>query len=164
MVGFTERELAESYFRAADILARRTLRRREDARELVNPLLFVYRQGVELYFKAIVQPVKRDHNLTTLLSAFRQHVRARYSEELPEWFTEPVAELAKYDPFADVFRYSESRSRRLADEGELWVDVARLRRRMALVEWAFRRALVADECGLGDLNAIVPPPRGARID
>jgi hypothetical protein len=160
MIGFGERDLADSYFTAANALVGRVRKRKVDGRDLVNPILFLYRQGVELYLKAIVQPVKRNHDLAALFEAFRHHVQSRYAQELPEWFTGAISELARYDPYADVFRYAESRARRLANEGEFWVDLTKLRRHMRFVQWALVRTLTADEHGLRDLNVMVPPPRG----
>jgi hypothetical protein len=160
MIGFGEQDLADSYFTAANALVGRVRKRRQEGRDLINPVLFLYRQGVELYLKAIVQPVRRNHDLAALLDAFRQHVHSRYTENPPEWMTAAISELATYDPYADVFRYAESRSRRLANEGEFWVDLTKLRRHMRFVQWAFRRTLIADEYGLRDLNVMAPPPRG----
>lgn len=160
MIGFSEEDLAESYFAAADALVGRVRKRRHEGRDLVNPILFLYRQGIELYLKAIVQPAKRDHDLAALLAAFRQHVHQRYTADLPQWLTDAVSELARYDPKADVFRYAEPRSRRLEGEGEFWVDLTKLRRHMRFVKWAFARTLTADKFGLRDLNAMAPRPRG----
>jgi hypothetical protein len=114
MIDFSEQDLAESYFTAADALVGRVRKRRQYGRDLINPVLFLYRQGIELYLKAIVRPAKRNHDLAALLAAFRQHIRHRYTENLPGWLTGAVSELATYDPYADAFRYAESRSRRLA--------------------------------------------------
>jgi hypothetical protein len=163
MIGFSKQEMAESYFAAADALVGRVRKRKQDGRDLVNPALFLSRQGIELYFKAIVQPTKRTHDLVALLGAFRRHIRERYKESVPEWLADTVLELARYDPHSDLFRYAGSRSRRLEQEGEFWVDLVRVRRHMRFVKWAFERTLAAESFGLRDLNAMVPPPRGRPI-
>jgi hypothetical protein len=168
MIGFDEEDLAESYFDAADALVGRVRKRKQEGRDLINPILFLYRHGVELYLKAIVRPEKRNHDLTALLAAFRRHVEKRYKETLPEWLIGAVSELARYDPHSDVFRYPESRSRRLDSEGEFWVDLSRARRHMRFVRWVFKRVKIADKLKLGDvgrsgrrdLDLMAPRPPG----
>lgn len=159
MARFTEREIAEAYFNAADVVVDRVLvDGQQDGYEVVNPALFLYRHGVEVYLKAIVKPAKLNHDLVKLLEGFREHVRQRYNEDLPTWLTAPVIELATYDPGSDAFRYSEPRAGRLRHIDEVWVDLGKLQKRMRMIRWALERTIVADQFGLRDLSAMVPNP------
>jgi hypothetical protein len=158
VVEFSNRDLANFYFNAGDTLIARVSERKQDGMDVVHPALFLYRHGIELFLKAIVRPINLNHNLGPLLTQFAQYVLDRYQANLPRWFHETVSELAKYDPKADAFRYAEPRSTRLRDEGEVWVDLGLVQRRMSLVRWVFERTLTAEDFGLRDLDALVPNP------
>src|SRR5687768_9291483 len=69
MGGCDDRELADSYFVAADALVESVLADRDSlrTRELVAPTMYLYRHGIELFLKLIVRPKKPDHNLDRLL-------------------------------------------------------------------------------------------------
>ena len=155
MSGYSDESLAPAYFSAGAALIDHVLEGDERGQDFVCPILYLYRHGIELYLKVIVQPSVRNHGLGSLLEGFCRHVRERYKEDVPAWVTRPITELAKFDPASD-FRYGRSRSQRLANEGEFWVDLKALKRTMALIEYAFRRTVVADSCGLDDLDHIVP--------
>lgn len=148
MSGYDERDLAESYFLAGDTLTAVVADHKQDARELVNPVLYVYRHGIELYLKCILQPRadERDHNLGALLERFCQHVRDRYGEQVPTWVTEPISEFITYDPASTVFRY-DAMGTRLQNAGEFWVDLPTARATMGRLRRAFRRVIVADDTG-----------------
>jgi hypothetical protein len=146
-----DRELAESYFRAAGLLVVDILAGRERGQDLVSPVMYLYRHGIELYLKHIVQPPERNHNLGSLLEGFCTHIRSRYNEKVPVWITRTVSELADFDPGSDLFRYGETkpikRSLRVANHGEFWVDLRAIRKDMDRIAEAFRRVAIADETG-----------------
>lgn len=145
-------DLCESYFLAADTLIEAVLDGSSQAYELIYPIMYSYRHGVELYLKGIVPRAPRNHDLAALLAAFCAHVESRYGEKVPTWLTGPVSELAAYDPTSDVFRYELTRNRRLQNEGEFWIDLPVLRRHMDRIQAVFRRVMSADMTGE------IPPP------
>lgn len=148
MCGYDEQQMAESYFVAGDALIGAVLDGQRDGCDMINPVMYVYRHGIELYLKAIVQPAVRDHNLASLLEHFCRHVRARYREPVPRWITKPVSELASYDRGSDIFRYETDRSGRyFPTDGEAWVDLRTVRKTMAFLLFAFRRVWIADQTG-----------------
>lgn len=151
MCGYGAEDLAESYFLAGDTLVDSVVNGTSSAREVVNPVLYVYRHGIELYLKTIVRPAVKTHRLGSLLSAFQEHVRQKYGEGVPSVITLPIAALAKYDRRSDVFRYETDRDGKnhqpLGDDGEFWVDLPALKRSMAILRRSFRRVLWADRAG-----------------
>jgi len=151
MVGYGEQDLAESYFLAGDMLIAGVAKGDADARELLNPVMFVYRHGIELYLKCIVRPARKNHSLSALLEAFCHHVRKGYGETVPAVVTKPISEFAKYDQRSDVFRYATDREGKthepLQYDGEFWIDLPALRAAMAVLRYSFRRVLWADRAG-----------------
>jgi hypothetical protein len=148
MCGYDEQQMAESYFAAGDSLISAVLDGQRDGRHMINPVMYVYRHGVELYLKCIVRPSVRDHNLASLLERFCRHVRARYREPIPRWVTKPISELAAYDPGSDTFRYDTDRDGRyFQTDGESWVDLRTVRKEMSRLLFAFRRVWTADQAG-----------------
>ena len=148
MCGYDEQELAESYFAAGDALVQSVLDGKHDGRNMINPVMYVYRHAIELYLKCIVQPPVRNHNLASLLERFCQHVRERSQEPIPAWITKPISELAAYDRGSDVFRYESDRDGRyFPTGGESWVDLRSVRAQMARLLFAFRRVWRADATG-----------------
>jgi hypothetical protein len=145
MCRYGDQDLAESYFRAGSALITAVLENKEPAYDLINPVMYVYRHGLELYLKCIVRPSELNHNVASLLEAFCQHIRDRYGETVPPWITKPISEFAKYDPGSDVFRYEKTRVSRLHNEGEFWIDLVSLRRKLEKIRVAFSRVLRADE-------------------
>jgi hypothetical protein len=140
-------DLGDSYFLAGEALIESVLSRQNHGYELIYPIMYTYRHGVELYLKAIVSPAPRHHDLAALLGAFRAHIESRYGEKVPAWLANPISELATYDPASDVFRYEQTRHQRLQNEGEFWVDLRALRDRMDRVRVAFRRVMSAEITG-----------------
>jgi hypothetical protein len=165
MAGYDDESLASSYFLAGEALIDHVLSYGEQGQELICPILYLYRHAIELYLKVILQPTDRDHSLGSLFDAFCKHVSSTYKERVPVWVTKPVTQLAEYDPGSDLFRYGQtrppSRTQRLINEGELWVDLRSLKRIMAKVEFVFRRVHVADQIGIE--NVITVQPRSSSV-
>lgn len=148
MCGYGEQDLAASYFLAGDTLIGAVLEHREGrGQDLIAPVMYLYRHGIELYLKCIVKPAERDHNLGALLEGFCRHVRRRYGEQVPSWITKPVSEFIRYDPASLIFRYEATHGRGILDGGEVWVDFPSLKKRMTRLHKAFRRVLTADVTG-----------------
>ena len=155
-----DRELAESYFRAAELLVKDILAGRERGQDLVSPVMYLYRHAIELYLKHIVSPPQRNHSLGSLLEGFCEHIRSKYGEKVPAWVTRPISELATFDPGSDLFRYGQTRpidrSLRVANHGEFWVDLRAISKDMDRIAELFRRVAIADETGE------IPPARIRR--
>jgi hypothetical protein len=111
MGGYDDRELADSYFLAADALVETALVDRDSkrTRELVAPTMYLCRHGIELFLKLIVRPKKPDHSLDRLLGRLRRLVRIRYKQELPDPIAEAIVEFCRYDPHAVIFRFATDR-------------------------------------------------------
>ena len=152
MIGYGRRELADSYFMAGETLIVAVLEDKEEARSVINPILFLYRQSIELYLKCIVKVSTRTHSLSALLEGFITHVSATYNEAVPRWITEPVSEFAKFDPVSDVFRYADGANEILQSQGEFWIDLRSLRVCMRQLRIGLTRVIVAEETGR------IPPP------
>jgi len=160
MCGYDNDSLAAQYFRAGSALVKHVLSSGERGQDMIGPILYLYRHGVELYLKVILKPEKPSHNLGSLLDAFCRHIRERYNQQVPKWVTRPISELAQADPGSDLFRYGDSRSRPALDEGgEYWIDLRVLSRIMLELEYAFERVLVAEEFGLEYLKTTFRGPR-----
>jgi hypothetical protein len=165
MTGYDDESLAGSYFLAGEALIDCVLSNGERGQELICPILYMYRHGIELYLKVIVKPTDRNHSIGSLFDAFCKHVSSTYKERVPVWVTKPVTQLAEYDPGSDLFRYGQSRpssrTQRLINTGELWVDLRILKRIMAKVEFVFRRVHIADQFGIE--NVITVQPRSGSV-
>jgi len=151
MIGYGDEDLAESYFLAGDTLIAAIANGEADGRELVNPVMYVYRHGIELYLKCIVRPEQKNHSLGSLLDAFCRHIREGYGEAVPAVITKPISEFAKYDQRSDVFRYETDRNGKthepLGYDGEFWIDLPSMKASMAVLRRSFRRVLWADRAG-----------------
>jgi hypothetical protein len=161
MGGYDDRELADSYFLAADALVETALADRDSmrTRQLVAPTMYLYRHGIELFLKLIVRPKKPDHSLDRLLGRLRRLVRIRYKQELPDPIADAIVEFCRYDLHAVIFRFATDKKGRQArgkfESGEVWIDLRAAKTRMALVRYGLRRCLIAEEMG-GQI-----PPGGA---
>jgi hypothetical protein len=151
MIGYGDEDLAESYFLAGDTLIAAIANGDADGRELVNPVMYVYRHGIELYLKCIVQPEEKNHSLGSLLDAFCRHILEGYGETVPPVITKPIYEFATYDQRSDVFRYETDRNGKnhepLGCDGEFWIDLPSLKTSMEVLRRSFRRVLWADRAG-----------------
>jgi len=151
MCGFSDQNIADSYFLAGDTLVAALLSGNERGQDLVNPIMFLYRHGIELYLKVIVQPVDRNHSLGSLLEGFCKHVREQYQQKVPVWLTRPITELATFDPGSDLFRYEKTfppkYSQRIQNGGEFWIDLKAISETMKHIRKAFRRVIIADATG-----------------
>jgi hypothetical protein len=125
--------LASSFKLAGDALVDSAVAT-DNAYELVYPILYSYRHAVELYLKAILPSGAKKHSLAQLLNLVRRHVTWLGVSELPMWFQSLALELDDFDPRSTAFRYGEDGvvSRKTGDEGEFWMDLQHLRKR---VDW-----------------------------
>ena len=143
---------------AGGMLIDQVLQTGEGGQEVICPILYVYRHGIELYLKVITQPADRNHSIGSLLDGFCQHVYEKWGQRVPVWISRPISQLAQYDPNSDLFRYGQTRrssvSQRLKNSGEFWVDLNSLKRTMSNIEYAFQRVLVVDREGREGLRRL----------
>jgi hypothetical protein len=159
MSGYDDQSLAHSYFVAGEMLIEKVLKSGERGQEVICPILYLYRHGIELHLKVLMKPAKLNHSISSLLDAFSLHVQSKYGEQVPTWLTDPVGQLAKFDPNSDLFRYGTTKKPEvmqwLANTGEYWIDLRKLGKTMSLVEQAFIRVGVAEVEGLEGLKRFV---------
>jgi len=159
MTGYDDESLAQSYFMAAAMLIEKVLEAGERGQEVICPVLYLYRHGVELHLKSIVKPLKLNHNLGSLLEAFCKLIKEKYGEVVPLWLTTPISQLAEFDPNSDLFRYGSTKdpavAKKLTNSGEFWVDLQKLKKTMSKVEMAFARVKVAETQGLEGLTRFI---------
>ncbi|MBK7402417.1 MAG: hypothetical protein IPJ34_40835 [Myxococcales bacterium] len=110
----------------------------ENIHEVTLPVLFLYRQALELRLKYAVQPAKLDHDLDGLAGTLDELLLARRGVGLPQQLLERVREIARFDPRADAFRFS-CKTKKGALDGvhfpeEVWVDLVHLRAEMNWVD------------------------------
>jgi len=147
MCGYDVEDLADSYFQAGGILIDTVSNGSSTGREVINPVMYVYRHGLELYLKCAVGSDTRTHDLETLLNRFCHQIREQYHEEVPTWITTPISEFATYDRGSDVFRYENTKHLTLQVNGEFWIDLPSLKKIMARLRWALRRVIIANRTG-----------------
>ncbi|PBB34341.1 hypothetical protein [Mesorhizobium sp. WSM3882] len=97
--------LAEEYFAAANELIDAILEKRVEDYRNGNAALLLYRHSCELLLKAALPQHKRNHDLVSLATSFREMVRKQYNEEVPDWIVSRMHELAAIDPKSSSFRY-----------------------------------------------------------
>ncbi len=102
-------ELARQYFEAADLLLE-TIKQRGESEDytLANPALFLYRHSLELMLKAIVGTSVKGHSLAALADEFETFVREKFQQQVPNWLTARLREIAAVDPNSTAFRYAEN--------------------------------------------------------
>jgi len=123
-------ELAQAYKLAADVVIDHAReQRRVEAYEIAYPALYLYRQCIELYLKAIVPTKDRpDHDLVKLITRFAGVVSSQLAERVPESFLEHLLEFAARDPNGTAFRFADERaSAHVLRQDEGWVELASLR-------------------------------------
>lgn len=135
--------LAASFKRAGDALLAAALSQ-DLANELLYPVLYNYRHALELYLKAAVAPTRRSHDFRGLVKLFRCVVFERLGVEVPGWILDRLNEFHDVDARSTTFRYPEAgvvlESGRL--QGEVWVDLHRLKLVMTHLEEAFASVLI----------------------
>lgn len=132
--------LANNFRMAGDILIQRGLEH-FGAYELLYPVLYNYRHAIELYLKAIVKPVKRNHDLAGLMNQFKNLLKERHNVNVPTWFENVIEEFNKFDPDSTTFRYPGQTN---ASE-ELMVNLPELQKIMSIISDSFHRGLLAEK-------------------
>jgi hypothetical protein len=140
--------LADAYKLAGDMLVRHAMSEAEPY-ELVYPVLFNYRHGLELYLKILVESEKT-HNFAHLTNQLESYVKHKYRQELPRWFIKRLRDFHEFDHKGTAFRYDDVKIRKIDSEydseyDELWIDFPYLLNVMEEIQIIFHRLIKASK-------------------
>jgi hypothetical protein len=125
MSSTTKQDLAQHYFQAANLLISAIKRDELEDYKLAHPVLFLYRHSIELTLKSLIEwmntPNVWGHDLVSLSEMFANAVRSKFGQEVPNWITSRIKEIAAIDPNSTAFRYDS-----VLPEGELHVSLTHL--------------------------------------
>ncbi len=124
-------DVALSYKTAGDYLVDTALTN-DDVSDLICPIINNYRHATELYLKAIAPVRKKRHDLSSLLSKFKELLKAEFKTDLPIWFEDVILVFNEFDPKGTTFRYGGDCM------GEVWVDIIRLKKKMDWLAKTFK--------------------------
>lgn len=146
----TMASLAEEYFDAGDLILEAIKRDDIEDYKLANAALFLFRHAAELILKAGLGQFDRTHDLSRLADAFAAFVKKDHNENVPQWITDRLKELAAIDPGSLAFRYGEYcdplDKESISLNGEIYVDLWHLQAAMK----ALKAALVPTVTGISD--------------
>ena len=146
-------QLGQQYFDAAYLLTESIRLGEWEDHRLGNPVLYLFRHSIELFLKAALGGSAKTHNLADLARQFRAFVKEEFDNELPDWISSRLNELAAIDPNSTAFRYSQNYERSsktdVPVEGEFHIDVAHLQSAMMALNSAIVGLIAAIACGEG---------------
>jgi predicted nucleotidyltransferase len=130
---------ADSYKRAADHLVKEAIRKHKEQDSLIYPILFLYRQHIELQMKYIIRtwyrrrkneaPNYMHHNLERLWQGCREIIEEAWpsgdSDDV-DIVEEVIHELAEADPGSFTFRYPIDTNDEPVIEEETFIDLRNL--------------------------------------
>ena len=135
--------LAEAYWWAAEELIEPALRSGE-AWRYIYPILFLIRHALELYLKAIVNPPNLNPQLGPLVAELGRVLESRFQQKLPPEIRTDLEMLARIDQAGTSFRYTTVKGKLGVSwnvlEGEYWLPLENLRRRMAVIFKGLKKA------------------------
>lgn len=148
-------EMADQYFRAANLLINRIDQQEVADYEVAYPVLFLYRHALELVMKCILGGGSH-HRLDALAGDLVTFVKKKHGQVVPAWITKRLHELAKIDPTSEAFRYGEDKyhgkgNGRTGIRPETYVRVSELRDELNSLYRALRRALIIQQGGPSDM-------------
>ena len=124
--------LADSYKIAGDMLVDAALSN-DETYGLICPVIYNYRHATELYLKATIDRIKKDHNLHWLLQEFKKFLKFEFDTTLPEWFEGVIFVLNDFDPKGTTFRYGGD------CPSEVWVDIMHMKTLMGWMAESFKK-------------------------
>ena len=128
--------VADAFICAAEELIQPAIRSGE-AWRFTYPILFLVRHAIEIYLKAILKPQKLNHQLGPMVAELKERLRAVARRKLREDITNDLEALARIDPTGTSFRYTTIKDKHGVSwvplEGEYWMPLGNLRRRMAVI-------------------------------
>ncbi len=128
--------LADSYKLAGDMLVDAALSK-DEADELLCPVIFNYRHATELYMKAIITKHKKKHDLLPLLQQFKDLLREKFNTLPPDWFVNMILAFNDFDPGGTTFRYGGPGA--FTSHDEAWVDLEHVKKIMGWLAESFQR-------------------------
>ena len=132
----TKQDLGQQYLEAANLLISAIKRDELEDYKLAHPVLFLYRHSIELTLKSLIEwmdtPNVWGHDLASLADMFAQAVRTKFGQDVPNWITTRIKEIAAMDPNSTTFRYGV-----VPADGELHVSLAHLQEAMEVLNAAF---------------------------
>jgi len=123
--------VANQYMLASDQLVSWALQNQR-AYDVILPVLFLCRHGLELRLKHLVRPAKLTHDLVALTSALDEELKTSGFGGLTSEFVSRVGEFHLFDERADAFRFHAAKATKgLPPKAhfpeEIWVDLAYIR-------------------------------------
>jgi hypothetical protein len=116
--------LEDSYKLSGDMLVDAALSA-DEVYELICPVIYNYRHATELYMKATLVPIKKNHDLLWLLQEFKKLLKSEFDTVLPDWFENIILAFNDFDPNETTFRYGSFSS--FSQCGEVWVDIVHMK-------------------------------------
>ena len=157
-MGVIERgDMADQYFRAANLIVGQIQQRNVADFEIAYPVLYLYRHAMELILKTILSKEVSHHRLDALADDFVNFAQDKYRERVPQWVTHRLKELAKIDPTSQALRYGEdkyqSKEKPTGIPAETYVRVLELHEEMNRLYRVLSHvlAVVRRDAGLGSL-------------
>jgi len=102
-------DMADQYLRAANLIVDQIQKRQVADLDIAFPVLFLYRHAMELILKTILANQANHHRLDALADDFTRFAKEKYAEDVPQWITRRLKELARIDPTSQAFRYGEDK-------------------------------------------------------
>jgi len=131
---FSLEEIADQYFRAANLLVDSIKNKSSVDYELAYPVLYLYRHAIEIRLKSLMGSTSTHHRLDTLSGDLVKFARTRFQQEVPTWVTKLLRELAGIDPTSQAFRYGEDKygdgNRQMSVPYETYVRLSELHERL----------------------------------
>jgi hypothetical protein len=127
--------LADSYKLSGDMLVDAALSA-DEVYELICPVIYNYRHATELYMKATLVPIKKNHDLLWLLQEFKKLLKSEFDTVLPDWFENIILAFNDFDPNETTFRYGGFSS--FSQCGEVWVDIVHMKTLMGWLAESFQ--------------------------
>ncbi|MDB6117207.1 MAG: uncharacterized protein JWO08_988 [Verrucomicrobiaceae bacterium] len=122
------------YKRAGDLLIEQAMADVVDRRNVIYPILFCYRQSIELFLKQIITDFgtpkeKLNHDLDTLWKQFLgiADERSNGGSEVLSAVQQIVLDMHEADKKADGFRFATDRKQNPFEFGDRGIDLANLR-------------------------------------
>lgn len=124
--------IGKAYRLAAENLTEAAIKSGE-GHEICYPVLFLYRQTVELYLKAATHSGKEvNHDIGKLILKLEGIVGVRFKGGLPVWAKQRLLEFHEIDPSSMNLRYVDAKAS-LTLVGEYWVNMHRLKNIMGIL-------------------------------
>ena len=134
MANLSLQQIGQQYFDAAFMLTEAIRNGDWECHGLANPVLYLYRHSIELFLKAALGDTAKTHDLIKLADQFRAFIKDEFDNDLPDWISARLNELATIDPGSTAFRYSQNYDKAsktdVPVDGEFHIDLAHLQSAM----------------------------------